>query len=106
MGGSATASVQESQKTTFESFQLSNPRAKGELAFFGWMHVHIKVKVERDGEKAKAAAYQNDAEYQQEETGTMQTFSGRQTCTIERLVKLATELGGDPAAIKAAARVW
>ena len=64
-----------------------------------------KVKVERDGAKAKAAAAADDAEYYEGETGTMHIFSNRQTCTIERLVQLATELGGDPAAIKAAAQV-
>lgn len=64
-----------------------------------------KVKVERDGANAKAAAAADDAEYHEGETSTMHIFSGRQTSTIERLVQLATELGGDPVVIKAAAQV-
>lgn len=64
-----------------------------------------KIKVERDDAKQKAAAAEDDAEYQEEETKTMQIFSGKQTLAIERLVQLAKDAGVDTTAIKAAAKV-
>lgn len=64
-----------------------------------------RIKVERDGEKQKAARAEDEAEYQELETQTMQIFSGKQTLAIERLVQLAKDAGIDQMAIKAAAKV-
>ena len=55
----------------------------------------IKIKVEA----------QDDFKHQEEETSYMQIFSGKQTITIERLVQLAIDLGGDIATINEKARV-
>eukprot|EP00729_Bicosta_minor_P011375 gene11375-16375_t len=64
-----------------------------------------QVKVERDDANVKAAKAMDDAEYQEEETSTAYTFSGRQTDAIDRLVQLATAAGCDPVAVKEAAGI-
>jgi len=55
--------------------------------------------------EGKAAAALDDAKYQEEETTTMQIFSGAQTLAIERLIRLAQDADVCPQAIAAAAKV-
>lgn len=64
-----------------------------------------KIKLERNTAKGKAAAAVDEAEYQEEETKTMQIFSAKQTDAIDRLKDIAKAAGADPVAVDAAAKL-